>query len=104
MSAEPGHGASFGIDGHGFTTIECDCGGLALPVPDHATGAELYGTHCREVTFEHLAPLLDAVDKVILAWVDPGPRAAFHKLEQERLLKRWPSLAGSVSRLADLYS
>lgn len=95
------HGALFEVDEDGWDIVKCTCGSLEAPSPDVETSADIFASHCQEALLIGLDPLFAAVDAVTRAWTDPGPRADFHKAEQDRLLKRWPTLAGAVVRLVE---
>lgn len=41
-----------------------------------------------------------AVAAVLKAWTDPGPVPAYHRAEQQELLRVWPTLALALDELA----
>lgn len=42
---------------------------------------------------------MSAVDNIVRAWKVPGPRPDIHWREQERLRRKWPTLAKAIEEL-----
>lgn len=69
-----------------------ECGSTEIAEASDGTTMHLYCVPCEKRR---------RVGRVYAAWTDPGLMANFHRLEQERLRRQWPTLANALDALEE---